>query len=149
MAKKLSNNINKVKSKLIMSKLNTISQNILIQKIPMNKWISLVNYTKKITSLWARNEAVKRNNENSKLNRCMNNLDLDNNTYNKLSEEFNRFEIEKYKIKTELYKFKNEFENKRLLKYKAQQNTSNRTMKKLKIDNDTVEDDNDIRKALT
>ena len=146
--KKLSNNLRRVKSRLIMSKLNTINQNTIIRRIAMNKWISLVNYTKKITSVWARNEAVKRNNENMKLIRCMNNLELDNDTYNELAEEFNRFEIEKYKIKTELYKFKNKFENKRLLKYKAQQNTSNRTMKKIKIENDIVEDENYIRKAL-
>ena len=42
------------------------------KKIAINKWTSLVNFTKKITSVWARDKAAKRNNENSKLIRCMN-----------------------------------------------------------------------------
>ena len=149
MAKKLTNNLKKVKSKLIMSNLDTISQKKIIQRVATNKWTTLVNFTKKITSVWARIEANKRSNENAKLIRCMNNLDLDNDAYNKLAEEFNRYEIEKYKIKTELYKFKNKFENKRLLKYKAQQNTTNRTMKKIRIEDDVVEDDTEIRRVLT
>ena len=84
-----------------------------------------------------------------KLTQCLNNLELDNESFNELSEEFNRYETEKYKIKTELYKFKNKFENKRLLKYRAQYNCSNRTMKKLVIEGETFEKDPDLRNALT
>ena len=99
----------------------------------MNKWTTLVNYTKKITSGWARNQAELMRKEKMKLSQCLNDLELDNESFNELSEEFNRYETEKYKIKTEQYKFKNKFENKRLLKYRAQYNSSNRTMKKLVI----------------
>ena len=101
----------------------------------MNKWKSLINFTKTITSRWARAEAIKRNKEIRELTKCMNNLDMDNETFIELTEEFNSFEIEKYKIKTELYKFKIKFDNKNLLKFKAQMNTANRTMKKLIIEN--------------
>ena len=85
----------------------------------------------------------------SSLVKCMNNLSLDNDSYNELSEEFNGYEVEKYKIKTELYKFKNKFENKNLLKYKAKMNLSSRTMKKIIIENEVHETDNEIREALT
>ena len=122
-----------------MSNLNNKSQAEITLRIAMNKWITLVNYTKKITAKWARARAEERKSERMKLTQCMNNLELDNDAFNELSDEFNRFEIEKYKIKTELYKFKNKFENKKLLKYKAQFNCSNRMMKKLVIENETVE----------
>ena len=149
MIHKLTKNLNKASSKIMMSKLVDQAQSEIILKIAMNKWTTLVNYTKKITSAWARKTCEERKSEIMNLNRCMNNLNLDNETFNELAEEFGRYEIEKYKIKTELYKFKNKFENKRLLKYKAHQNMSNRTMKKIKIEGDSHENDKDIRKALT
>ena len=149
MANKLTKNLRKSESKLILSTLDDHDQAKIILRIAMNKWATLINFTKKITSKWARAEAEKRNIENLKLTQCMENLDLDNGTYNDLSEEYDRYEIEKYKLKTELYKFKNKFENKNLLKYKAQLNVSNRTMKKIKIDETAYEDDKEIRMALT
>ena len=149
MANKLTKNLRKSESKLLMSTLNDHEQAKITLRIEMNKWSTLVNFTKKITSKWARYEATKRNIENLKLSQCMENLDLDNGTYNDLSEEYNRYEIDKYKLKTELYKFKNKFENKGLLKYKAQSNVSNRTMIKLKIEDVAYEEDKEIRMVLT
>ena len=102
MANKLTKNLRKTESKLIMSTLSNQEQAKITLKIAMNKWTSLVNFTKKITSKWARIESAKRNIENLKLTQSMENLDLDNGTYNELSEEYNRYEIEKYKLKTEL-----------------------------------------------
>ena len=84
-----------------------------------------------------------------KLAQCINNLDLDNEAFSELAEEYNNYTIEKFKIKTELHKFMNKLENKNLLKYKAQVNMSNRTMKKLIIEDECYEDDKEIRKALT
>ena len=149
MAKKVSKNLNKAHAKNIMSSLNEKNQAEILLKIAMNKWITLTNYVKKITSGWARKQADLLKKEKIKLSQCLYNLELDNDSFNELSEEFNKYETEKYKIKTELYKFKNKFENKRLLKYRAQFNTSNRTMKKLTFEEDTFEKDTDIRKALT
>ena len=148
-SKSLTKNLKKVESKLIMSRLNDHEQSKILGKIAMNKWVSLLNYTKTITSKWERAEAEKKSSEIRNLIKCMNNLEVDNDSYNELVEEFNVYEIEKYKIKTELYKFKNKFDNKGLLKYKAQVNMSNRTMKKITIDNTSYENDNEIRKALT
>ena len=115
----------------------------------MNKWLTLTNYTKKITLGWARAQAEKMRSEKMKLTQCMNNLELDNESFNELSEEFNKYETEKYKIKTELYKFNNKLKNKRQLKYRAQYDCSNRTMKKLIIEDETVVEDADLRTALT
>ena len=93
-----------------MSSLNDQKQAEIILKIAMNKWTTLVNYTKKITSGSARAQAENMKKEKMKLTQCLNNLELDNDSFNELSEEFNRYETEKYKIKTELNKFKNKFE---------------------------------------
>ena len=149
MSKKLTKNLRKVESKIHMSKLSDDDQNQIIYRIAMSKWNSLVNFTKIITSKWARTESVKRNTEIRELSKCMNNLDIDNEAFNELTEEFKGFEIEKYKIKTELYKFKNKFDNKNLLKFKAQLNTANRTMKKLVIENSVYDNDKDIRGAIS
>ena len=149
MATKLTVNLNRVHAKIIMSNLSEQKQAEIILRIAMNKWSTLVNFTKKITSGWARAQAEDMRREKMKLTHCLNNLELDNESFNELSEEFNKYETEKYKIKTELYKFKNKFENKRLLKYRSQFNCSNRTMKKLIIEDETYENDNDLRTALT
>ena len=149
MAKKLTKNLRKVEAKLIMSKLDNKTQNKILCRITMNKWKTPVNFTKTITSKWARIEANKRNAEVLNLVKCINNFDLDNEAFNELAEEFNEYEIEKYKIKTELYKFKNKFDNKNLLKYKARINMSNRTMKKIIIENEVHDSDSEIREALT
>ena len=149
MAKKLTKNLCKAKSKINMSNLPDDEQCEIICRIATSKWRSLTKYTKTITSKWARVTSEKRNAEIRAFTKCMNNLDIDNETFNEITEEFNQYEIEKYKIKTELYKFKNKFENKNLLKFKAQINTSNRTMKRLIVEESVHENDNDIRLALT
>ena len=149
MIKKLTNNLNKAHARIIMSTLSESRQAEIILKIAMNKWDTLVNYTKKITSRWARNQAELMKKEKMKLSQCLNNLKIDNDTFNELSEEFNKYETIKFKIKTELYKFKNKFENKGLLKYRAQYNASNRTMKKLVIEDEIIENDSNLRSALT
>ena len=149
MADKLTKNLRKAEAKINMSKLSDDEQCEIICRISMSKWGSLTIYTKTITSKWARVASEKRNSEIRALSKCMNNLDIDNETFNEIAEEFNQYEIEKYKIKTELYKFKNKFDNKNLLKFKAQINTSNRTMKKLIIEESVHESDKDIRLALT
>ena len=85
MAKKLSKNLNKVHAKIIMSKLSEKSQAEITLRIAMNKWTTLINYVKKITSSWARQQADQMKKEKIKLSQCLNNLELDNDSFNELS----------------------------------------------------------------
>ena len=55
-----------------------------------------------------------------------------------MSEELRAHDVEKNKIKSELCKVKNKIENKTLLRYKAMKNQTLRTIKEIKIGDETI-----------
>ena len=146
--KKLSKNLIKRIAQIEMSSLDESSQAKIIRDIAFRKWKSLVLATKMISNTWARAESKEKNKLKNYLIRAKENLEISNEEYELMSEELKAHDIDKNKIRSELNKVKNKIENKTLVRYKAMKNQSSRTIKELKIGDETYKADKEIRSQM-